>query len=187
VRTELDPIGPYGVPYRDVPPSPDTLHVHDVWPFQIPLGALLPVRIDNLLAAAKNIGVTHLSNSCYRLHPIEWNTGEAAGALIAFCLEHGHTPRQVRNTPALLETFQLLLRRQGVDTEWPEIGPGRSYHKWAIAQKDWWWGETDLPLPVPPATPASAATPPVPGAVTSEGVRPEDARLHALYLGDPNL
>src|SRR5262249_17370065 len=48
-------------------------------PFQIPLGALLPVRMENLLPACKNIGTTHITNGCYRLHPIEWNIGEAAG------------------------------------------------------------------------------------------------------------
>ena len=50
-------------------------------PFQIPLGALLPVRVQNLLPACKNIGTTHVSNGCYRLHPVEWNIGDAAGAL----------------------------------------------------------------------------------------------------------
>ncbi len=47
-------------------------------PFQIPLGALVPVRVTNLLPAAKNIGTTHLSNGCYRLHPVEWSIGEAS-------------------------------------------------------------------------------------------------------------
>src|SRR5262249_5740122 len=42
-------------------------------PFQIPLGALIPRRIENLLPACKNIGTTHITNGCYRLHPVEWN------------------------------------------------------------------------------------------------------------------
>ena len=51
-------------------------------PFQIPLGALIPRDGPaNLLAACKNIGTTHMTSGCYRLHPIEWNIGEAAGAL----------------------------------------------------------------------------------------------------------
>ena len=45
-----------------------------------PLGALIPVRMRNLLAAGKNLGVSHITNGCYRLHPVEWNIGEAAGA-----------------------------------------------------------------------------------------------------------
>jgi hypothetical protein len=51
-------------------------------PFQIPAGALLPKDpIENFLPAGKNIGVTHLTNGAYRLHPIEWNIGEAAAML----------------------------------------------------------------------------------------------------------
>ncbi|WP_310590007.1 FAD-dependent oxidoreductase [Dyadobacter chenwenxiniae] len=33
-------------------------------PFQIPLGALIPIRIENLLPANKNIGTTHITNGC---------------------------------------------------------------------------------------------------------------------------
>ena len=33
----------------------------------------------NLLPAGKNIGTTHITNGCYRLHPVEWNIGEVAG------------------------------------------------------------------------------------------------------------
>ena len=68
-------------------------------PFEIPLGALLPVRMENLLPAAKNIGTTHITNGCYRLHPVEWNIGEAAGQLAAFCMHGKHAPRQVRRQP----------------------------------------------------------------------------------------
>jgi hypothetical protein len=32
------------------------------YPFQIPLGALLPVRVDNLTAGGKCLGVTHITN-----------------------------------------------------------------------------------------------------------------------------
>ncbi|MCC7492522.1 MAG: FAD-dependent oxidoreductase [Fimbriimonadaceae bacterium] len=90
-------------------------------PFQIPLGALLPVRVENLLPACKNLGVTHLTNGCYRLHPVEWNIGEAAGLLAAFCLQRGEPPRAVRARPALLSEFQALLRGQGVELHWPQV------------------------------------------------------------------
>ena len=89
------------------------------YPFQIPLGALLPQRLDNLLAAGKCLGVTHVTNGCYRLHPVEWNVGEAAGALAAFCLEHRVSPRAVRDTPTLLADFQRTLLSMGVQLHWP--------------------------------------------------------------------
>jgi hypothetical protein len=88
-------------------------------PFQIPLGALLPRRVENLLPACKNIGVTHLTNGCYRLHPVEWNIGEAAGSLAAFCVAQKKSPREVRNKSELLADFQKFLRADGVRLEWP--------------------------------------------------------------------
>ncbi|MFC0334063.1 FAD-dependent oxidoreductase [Paenibacillus sepulcri] len=91
-------------------------------PFQIPLGALIPVRVNNLIPAAKNIGTTHITNGCYRLHPVEWNIGEAAGMLAAYCAEKNIKPREVRNTPDLLANFQTRLRNNGFELEWPVIG-----------------------------------------------------------------
>jgi hypothetical protein len=92
-------------------------------PFQIPLGALLPRRVENLLPACKNIGTTHVTNGCYRLHPVEWAIGEAVGALAAFCREAGEPPRQVRRDPKRRAAFQDALRRQGVELEWPRVRP----------------------------------------------------------------
>lgn len=112
-------VGLYGM---DLHPSTGNRHyIHlAALPFQIPLGSLIPVRMDNLLPACKNIGTTHITNGCYRLHPVEWNIGEAAGALAAFCLERGESPRAVRNSAPLLAAFQDVLRSQGVELAWPE-------------------------------------------------------------------
>lgn len=89
-------------------------------PFQIPLGALLPKRVENLLPACKNLGVTHITNGCYRLHPVEWNIGEAVGALAAFCVTKKHIPREVRAKAELLNEFQSQLTNQGVRLAWPK-------------------------------------------------------------------
>ncbi|WP_335970349.1 FAD-dependent oxidoreductase [Streptomyces sp. CA2R106] len=90
-------------------------------PFQIPLGALLPRRLTNLLPAAKNIGTTHITNGAYRLHPVEWNIGEAAGALAAHCVATGRTPHGVHATPGHLDDYRSLLAGRGVPLAWPEI------------------------------------------------------------------
>lgn len=90
-------------------------------PFEIPLGALIPVRLDNLLPAGKNVGTTHITNGAFRLHPVEWNIGEAAGWLAVFCLDRATDPRTVRHTPRLLEEFQSLLSRRGVELHWPDV------------------------------------------------------------------
>jgi len=92
-------------------------------PFQIPLGALLPKRMENLLPACKNLGVTHLTNGCYRLHPIEWNIGESVGSLVAFCLTTHCAPRAVRQQASLLQDFQRELERDGVPLRWPRELP----------------------------------------------------------------
>lgn len=89
-------------------------------PFQIPLGALVPVRLRNLLPACKNLGVTHITNGCYRLHPVEWNIGEAAGALAAFCQRRHTEPQAVFETLPLRTEFQLELEKQGFQLRWPE-------------------------------------------------------------------
>ncbi|MEA2553309.1 MAG: hypothetical protein QOJ65_1485 [Fimbriimonadaceae bacterium] len=88
-------------------------------PFQIPLGALIPVRMRNLLPACKNIGTTHVTNGCYRLHPVEWNIGEAAGALAALCVSRGFEPHQVHESAELTRELQSVLAAQGVEMEWP--------------------------------------------------------------------
>lgn len=56
-------------------------------PFQIPMGTLIPRGVSNFLAAGKSIGVTHLTNGAFRLHPVEWNVGEAAGMIASLALE----------------------------------------------------------------------------------------------------
>lgn len=112
-------IGSYPI---DLHPSTSGRNYIDVasLPFQVPLGSLIPQRMENLLAGAKNIGVTHITNGCYRLHPVEWNIGESAGALIAFCQRKSTTPRQTRNGDKLLTEFQGMLVQQGVELAWPK-------------------------------------------------------------------
>lgn len=90
-------------------------------PFQIPLGSLIPVRMENLLAACKNIGTTHITNGCYRLHPVEWNIGESAGYLAAYCISHGMNARDVRNHREHLSTYQGWLKQAGIELQWPNI------------------------------------------------------------------
>jgi hypothetical protein len=90
----------------------------DALPFQIPASALVPVRLTNLLAACKNLGVTHLTNGAYRLHPVEWNIGESAGALAAFCVQANKSAKEVAQTPELLKAYQHALLEQGIPLFW---------------------------------------------------------------------
>lgn len=87
-------------------------------PFQIPLGSLLPVRMENLLPACKNIGTTHITNGCYRLHPVEWNIGESVGMLVSWSEKKGVLPRKVRENATMLSEFQDFIHSQGIETKW---------------------------------------------------------------------
>ncbi|UEJ81398.1 FAD-dependent oxidoreductase [Brachybacterium halotolerans subsp. kimchii] len=110
--------------YRlDLHPSTGGDHYIDVpsVPFEIPLGALIPVRVENLLPAGKGIGTTHITNGCYRLHPVEWNIGEVAGELAVHCLEGGLAPREVQGDSELFATFAARLDSRGIERRWPEV------------------------------------------------------------------
>jgi hypothetical protein len=79
-------------------------------PFQIPMAALLPKDLSNFLASSKNLGVTHLTNGAYRLHPIEWNIGEAAAIIASLQLRLGRRPEP--------STVQKELAQAGVQMFW---------------------------------------------------------------------
>ena len=102
------------------PKRPEATAFAPTHPFQIPLGALIPVKTRNLIAACKNIGTTHLTNGAYRLHPVEWAIGEAAGALAAYCCQHNVEPRTVWESQPHTRTLQAQLHARGVTTAWPQ-------------------------------------------------------------------
>ena len=93
-------------------------------PFEIPLGMLIPRRTTNLLAACKNVSTTHITNGCYRLHPVEWNLGEAAGLLAVHCLRSGTTPHATHASPEQVAELQSLLEADGVELRWPDTVHG---------------------------------------------------------------
>jgi hypothetical protein len=84
----------------------------------IEFSSLLPLRMENLLSANNNIGITHITNGCYRLHPVEWSIGEAVGLLVKFAGEKEVAPRVVRERGELLIGFQGFLKGEGVELGW---------------------------------------------------------------------
>jgi hypothetical protein len=78
-------------------------------PYQIPLRALIPEKVDGLLAAEKNISQSRLTAGATRLHPITMMTGEAVGTLAGLAIEHGIQPRQVS-----VDEVQATLIKNGV-------------------------------------------------------------------------
>lgn len=123
-RSFSDSVGIGQYHYLDFHPSLEPGHVdlgtagNRSLPFTIPLGALIPLRTDGLILSAKSIGTTHITNSAYRMHPIEWAIGEAGGYLAAFALREGVALREVAKETRLLRKFQGELARQGVPLFW---------------------------------------------------------------------
>ncbi len=113
-------IGFYPIDLHDCRPGTVSVPTR---PFQIPLGALVPVAMVNLLPAAKNIGTTHITNGAYRLHPVEWAVGEASAALAVFCLRVGAAPQEVHARADLVRRLQLMLLDQGVPLYWYDDVP----------------------------------------------------------------
>ncbi len=98
----------------------------ETYPFQLPLRAMIPPKIDNLLVTGKNIATSHISAAAYRVHSFEWSAGAAAGTTAAFALERDILPYQlVENLPRRspnLETLQKQLQAN----ENPIAFPGTS-------------------------------------------------------------
>ena len=93
-------------------------------PFQIPASAFLQKELRNFLPACKNIGTTHVSNGAYRLHPIEWAIGEAAGALAVEVLSsRSDLQRFLRNKRNLRRVQERIIRAGSALVWFEDISP----------------------------------------------------------------
>jgi Dehydrogenases (flavoproteins) len=63
--------------------------------YTIPYGCLVPVKIDGLLLAGRNISGTHMAHSNFRVMPICANMGQAAGVASALCVHRAVQPRRL--------------------------------------------------------------------------------------------
>ncbi|WP_262496935.1 FAD-dependent oxidoreductase [Olivibacter domesticus] len=61
------------------------------------------------------MGTTCITNGCYRLHPVEWNIGEAAGLLAVYAIHKKVAPQTVKATKTLLTEFQQFVRKEGIN------------------------------------------------------------------------
>lgn len=63
--------------------------------FSVPLGVVIPIGVEDLLMADKNISVTWEMNGATRLQPVVTGLGQAAGALAAIAVKTGRHPSEV--------------------------------------------------------------------------------------------
>lgn len=61
--------------------------------YTIPYGCFVPLKVENLYLAGRNISGTHMAHSNYRVMPICANMGQAVGVAAAMCVKDDATPR----------------------------------------------------------------------------------------------
>ncbi|MGH6988770.1 MAG: FAD-dependent oxidoreductase, partial [Stellaceae bacterium] len=106
-----------GVPFADeVGVSPSVSPKFPV--ISVPYGALVPVKLDGLLACGRHVSCDANSHGFLREIPQCWLTGQAAGAAAALAVDAGIAPRRVDIT-----ALQRALRRQGVFVREPVAEP----------------------------------------------------------------
>ena len=75
--------------------APQHLEFYPIPSYNIPLGALIPQTIDNLIIAEKGISVSNVVNGTTRLQPCVLLTGQAAGTLAALSVKQNLSPKKV--------------------------------------------------------------------------------------------
>ena len=86
-------------------------HSHPAIPFDIPYGALLPRKLDDLLTCGRCISGTHRAHAAYRVMAICMATGQAAGVAAALSAK-AHTPPRsldIRELQSALEGTGAVL------------------------------------------------------------------------------
>jgi hypothetical protein len=106
------------------PAAPQHLWFVPVPSFSVPLGALVPERVDGLVVADKAISVSNVANGTTRLQPVVLLTGQAAGTLAALAARQGREPRSVpvrEVQRSLLEAGAFLLPYLDVPPDHPQF------------------------------------------------------------------
>jgi hypothetical protein len=89
-------VGDYPIDHhhKELPDAPE-IDFPPVPSFNVPLGALIPKNVDNLIIAEKPISVSNIVNGSSRLQPVILQIGQAAGALAATAIQKQQSPKEV--------------------------------------------------------------------------------------------
>ncbi|MGF1570071.1 MAG: FAD-dependent oxidoreductase [Nodosilinea sp.] len=115
----------HGCRYRDDRSSYEasgaSIKEYVVRPLQIPLEAIVPQGVDNVIIGGKSIAVSHIVNGVTRVHYGEWSIGAAAGSTAGWLLRYGRpydlTPAQIVVT-GQMPALQAFLVEQGLRFTW---------------------------------------------------------------------
>ena len=102
------------------------------YPFQIPLRAMIPQKIDNLLVVGKSIATSHIAAAAYRVHSFEWSSGAAAGIIGTHALENGILPYELID-----ESYLKEKELQGLQKKLQELGNPTAFPDTSIFNQDW--------------------------------------------------
>jgi hypothetical protein len=118
-------VGDYPVDHHhDCNPASPRIHFPRVPSFNIPLGALIPEKVDGLIVSDKAISVSNIINGATRLQPCVLLTGQAAGALAAISVQNKLNPREINIREvqqSLLDAGAYLLPLVDVSPKDPEF------------------------------------------------------------------
>ncbi len=102
------------------------------YPTQIPLRAMIPQKIDNMLVTGKGLAMSTIAAAAYRVHSYEWSVGVGAAATVDFALREGVLPYQLVESLPVLDPRLYELRRSleltGNPTQFPDT---------SILNEDW--------------------------------------------------
>ena len=102
------------------------------FPFQIPLRAMIPQEIDNLIVTGKSIATSHIAAAAYRVHSFEWSSGAAAGVITSYALDNDIMPYELVDESYIkekeLQFLQQMLNESGNPTAFPDT---------SIFNQDW--------------------------------------------------
>nr|WP_246141655.1 FAD-dependent oxidoreductase [Hyella patelloides] len=102
------------------------------YPFQIPLRAMIPQKIDNLIVTGKSIATSHIAAAAYRVHSFEWSSGAAAGIITSYALENDIMIYELIDETYIrekeLQSLQKMLNESGNPTAFPDT---------SIFNQDW--------------------------------------------------
>lgn len=93
---------------------------YKVRPLQIPLEALIPQGVNNVLIGGKGMAVSHIANAMTRVHYGEWTVGAASGAIAGWLVTQGYSDLMPPDITALglMPQLQDYLREQGLRLSW---------------------------------------------------------------------
>ncbi len=87
--------------------------------YNIPMGTLIPKKIENFIVAEKNISVSNIVNGTTRLQPVVLGLGQAAGALAAQAILERKKPSEI----SIRKVQEALLKQNAYLMPFIDIDP----------------------------------------------------------------